>query len=188
MPVDDPTAARVGCALVAALASIALMTLGLALVVPVAVVLPGEDASVTETVGTLWQEGIDHGFTDGGGADALVPAFLVLVVVLAAVAALYLCTLLLGGSLGSRGALTLRVASVVLLLGAAWLALRGTWVAGLAADWNERGEPVERGPGGWVLMAGAIVVAALALPRPVRELWTAGPRRHAHTAGTHDQG
>lgn len=169
-----PTAAGVGQALVAALATLALLVLGFSLLMPV-MVIRTPAGSVTETPGTLWQEGIDHGFTDGGGADALVPAVMLTVVVLATVTAMYLCVLLMGGSLGRRGALALRVSSVVLLLGGAWMALRATWLVELAEEWNERDQAATGGPGAWWVLAGAVVLAALCWPRPVRELWTARP-------------
>lgn len=170
---DDPPLERLARGVVAALASVALMTLALALVIPVGRVVSADDgpSGVSESVGTLWQEGIDHGFTDGGGAEALVPAFLMLVVVLAAVAAIYLCALLVGGRLGHSGARPVRVVAVLLLLGAAWLGLRSVWVAELVVEWNAGTGVGVGAPGGWWLLAGAIVFAALALPRPVRELW-----------------
>lgn len=182
MPLDDdPGSVRVARALVTALASIALMTLALALVIPVGRVVSSDDGrdGVSESVGTLWEEGIDHGFTDGGGAEALVPAFLMLLVVLATVAALYLCALLIGGRLGGTGARAARVIAVVLLLGAAWVGLRGVWVAGLVAEWNVDSGEAAVAPGGWWLLAGAIVFAALTLPAPVRDLWREPARRSA---------
>ncbi|GAA4668354.1 hypothetical protein [Nocardioides nanhaiensis] len=177
-----PTVAQVGRALVAALATLTLLVLGFSLVIPV-MVIQTSTGTVTETPGTLWQEGIDHGFTDGGGANALVPAAMLTVVVLATVTAMYLCALLMGGSLGRRGALALRISSVVLLLGGAWMALRTTWLVELAEGWNERDQAATGGPGAWWVLAGAVVLAALCWPRPVRELWTARPRGTVLTEG-----
>lgn len=171
MPDLDPTASRVGRALVAALAMVTLLSLGFSLVLPLATITYAEDESATETVGTLWQEGIDHGFTDGGGAPTLTYAFVLLVITLSAVVAMLFCAVLMGGPLGPRGARAVRVSSILLLVGAAWMAFRPLRLAELASEWNERGVPAT-GAGVWWLLAGAVAFAALTVPTAVRELWS----------------
>lgn len=175
MPDPDPTASRVGRALVAALATVALLSLGFSLVLPLATITYAEDQSVTETVGTLWQEGIDHGFTDGGGAPTVTYAFVLLVITLSAVVAMLSCAVLMGGPLGPRGARAVRASSIVLLVGAAWMAFRPVRLAELAGEWNERGVPATAGAGVWWLLAGAVAFAALTVPTAVRELWREDP-------------
>lgn len=179
MSKNDPVE-QVRRALTSVLASATLLLLVLGLVLPVVTIDALPDSRIRESVVTLWQEGIDHGFTDGGGADTLVWALALLVVTLAALVAAWSAALMFGGGVGPTGARVARVAAVVLLIGATWMGFQVHRLTELAVEWNER-EPaaVVAGAGVWWLLAGAVLFAAATLPPSAQWLWRAAPARQA---------
>ena len=168
----DVTIGQVRQAINALLATVVLLLLALGLALPVATIDAAATFHVTESVFTLWQEAIDDGFTDGGGAGTVLQGVLLLVVTLAALVAAWSAARMFGGDVGRTGAVVARVAALVLLLGAAVMAFNNHRLSELAGEWNDASDPtVVGGAGVWWLLGGAVVFAAAALPGPVRRLW-----------------
>lgn len=168
----DVTIDQVRQAISALLATLVLLLLALGLALPVATIDAAVSFHVTESVFTLWQEAIDDGFTDGGGASTVLQGVLLLVVTLAALVAAWTAARMFGGNVGRTGVLVARLASLVLLLGAAVMAFHNHRLTELAGEWNDASDPtVVGGAGVWWLLGGAVVFAAAALPGPVRRLW-----------------
>lgn len=160
-------------ALTSVLATATLLLLALGLVLPLVTIESDPDRRTHESVGTLWQEGIDHGFTDGGGADTVLQALLLLVVTIAALVAAWSAALMFGGGIGRTGTAVARVSALVLLLGATVMAFNAHRLTELATEWNEYDDPtVIGGAGGWWLLGGAVVFATATLPGSVRALWS----------------
>lgn len=175
MSKNDPVE-RVRRALTSVLATATLLLLALGFVLPLTTIEALPDSRIHESVATLWQEGIDHGFTDGGGAGTLVWAVALLVVTLAALVAAWSAALMFGGGIGPRGALVARCSALVLLLGATWMGFQAHRLTELAVEWNERdAETVVAGAGAWWLLAGAVVFAAATLPPSAQWLWRSAP-------------
>lgn len=169
---------RIRRALTSVLATASLLLLGLGLLLPLATVESLPDSRTRESVATLWQEGIDHGFTDGGGADTVVRAVALLAVTLAALVAAWSAVLMYGGDIGPTGARVARVVGAVLLFGAAWMGFQAHRLTELAVEWNEREpETVVAGAGAWWLLAGAVVFASATLPPSAQWLWRAADAR-----------
>lgn len=165
-------------AVVSVLATLAVLLLGLGLFLPIATVESGESYRAQESALTLWQEAVDDGFTDGGGAGTVTWGVVLLVITLAALVGVWTAALMFGGGIGPTGARVARVAGAVLLVGATWMAFRAGRLAELAQEWNDpRDSVVTTGAGVWWLLAGAVVLAAATLPPSVQRLWRAEERR-----------
>lgn len=179
MTEQESTTDQVSRALVASHATISGLLILCGLFLPVTTIHASRIGDSKESLATLWQDGLDNGFNDGGGGDAVLPALLLLVMVLTALTCVWWCALLLGGRIGTTGTTIAVVASVLLLIGALWLAFAIDSVADLALDWYELEDGVvETGPGVWLLLGGAVCFAATVLPSPVRRLWsTVDPAR-----------
>lgn len=170
---NDENAAGIAQAIRSLLATMTLLLLALGLVLPVATLDAPPSFHATESVATLWQEAIDEGFTDGGGAATVLQGLLLLVVTIAALTAAWSAALMFGGDTGPRGTAVARVASLVLLLGATAMGFNAHRLAELAAEWNSRDDTtVVAGAGVWWLLGAAVVFASATLPGSVRALWS----------------
>lgn len=173
MPAPDATAPDAGKALVAALATLTLAQLALGLLLPIVTFRFSSDYTTTERVITLWQEALDEGLTEDGGASVVLRGVLLLVVVIAALLAMWSVTLMYGGGIGNVGTTLARGSSAVLLVGAAVLAFYEPDLVRLAGTWNNAHEATpDRGLGAWWFLSGAVTCTALTLPGPVRALWS----------------